>query len=345
MKATRQTSITGYTSSDRLDKLHEAVANVQKSLGQVIANVDANRKDTKRYTDKIVTQIAESTTQISSALSSSSNVSSKSTPASTLTPTAFKPTFAKVVGIFNAGSPRSFPPLNSRTPKRMRYDDSSSRPSSRDTTPKSSSNVRQTVSGTSTDHGLTAPIRNSQKPQRQSHTSKFTKSLYLRNFAPTVTVEIISSMIKRKIVNADDSNFSVRLLVKKDQQLDDLTFVSFRLMCTEEIFPKCSDPAIWPDFAEIGEWIERPRKTRRVAEITPEEFVVHADDSETEPGATPVPHSVVDSSAPNTEENNLMDFQLDHEQNLAGKQTLEVEPDKVLPEAENSQGDSQESQK
>ena len=47
------------------------------------------------------------------------------------------------------------------------------------------------------------------------------------------------------------------------QPLEDLTFVSFRLMCTEELHPKCSEPSIWPDFAQIGDWLEKPREKQK----------------------------------------------------------------------------------
>lgn len=77
---------------------------------------------------------------------------------------------------------------------------------------------------------------------------------------PNVSEQMISTYIKSKIPNLSDNDFALRMLVKKDQNLDDLTFISYRLSCTDEHFTSMLDSFFWPSHVMIGEFIERDRK-------------------------------------------------------------------------------------
>lgn len=50
------------------------------------------------------------------------------------------------------------------------------------------------------------------------------------------------------------------MLVKKDQKVEDLTFISYRLLCNDLYYEKFIDSAFWPSHVMIGEFIEKPRK-------------------------------------------------------------------------------------
>lgn len=255
-KQSRQLPITGCLPSDKIDKIYDMISDVRRTVDRVVDNVIVHRTESKEYSQTIEEKINQATALIKSSATHSSS-------AINVNPLSY----SSVVGSSNINSNSSFPSL--ATPnrlKRRRIEGASARPQGtpQTATPKSTLKGRTTLSGTSTDHGLTAPIKKTLSSRKVSPTSHLVRSLYLRNFATSVTVGTISELIKNKLPGISDNEFNVRILVKKDQPLDELSFVSFRLMCTEDLYPKCSDPSMWPHFAEIGEWLEQPREKRRL---------------------------------------------------------------------------------
>lgn len=85
----------------------------------------------------------------------------------------------------------------------------------------------------------------------------------------TVTIDDVIKHVKEKIPLENWKHFSIRLLVKKDQQLDQLSFVSFRISCTDKVFCKLMTPDMWPDHVMIGEFVEKP-KPRTFGHFLPE---------------------------------------------------------------------------
>ena len=195
-----------------------------------------HRKESKLYSGSIVAKIADnSATQMSSTTASKPSQFDRQ-------PNRNNPTFASLLNSSTVQSPRSsFPPLNAHTHKRRRTEENHATPtqqnnsamgqSSKSATPNPSLKGRVTVTGTSTNHGLSAPVRKDSRlqNQRSAISNRLPRSVYLRNFATSVTVETIAGIIKIKIPQVADNEFMVRILVKKDQPLEDLSFVYFRV--------------------------------------------------------------------------------------------------------------------
>lgn len=88
------------------------------------------------------------------------------------------------------------------------------------------------------------------------------KSLYISRIPTEVTTAKMIEYIKRKIPELNDNEVKLNLLVKKDQQIDRLTFVSFRLACVDNLYDKLSEPSFWPRNVLIGEFVERPKQPK-----------------------------------------------------------------------------------
>lgn len=69
----------------------------------------------------------------------------------------------------------------------------------------------------------------------------------------------------------EEGDIDLRLLVKKDQNLEDLTFISYRLLCTEIIYQQLMESSFWPSHVFIGEFVDKPRPPRIVAASLDEE--------------------------------------------------------------------------
>lgn len=155
-------------------------------------------------------------------------------------------------------SDSSFPRLERHNSKRRRGDAQTMTPNE---TPKSAFKSRQLTAGTSqtTDHGLGSPVKVKQFARARSN---LTKSLYVSRLQTTVTIDRLLSYIKGKIPEVKENDMALRMLVKKDQPLDELTFVSYRLMCTDGLYEKFADAAFWPAHVKIGEFIDKPRQPK-----------------------------------------------------------------------------------
>lgn len=155
----------------------------------------------------------------------------------------------------------NFPSLNSV--KRKRQSSSSFTPKRIRRDPKVAAQKglfvnRMLTSGTNakSNHGLGSPVR--ARPNK----SAFTKSVYVSKLKPDVTEEAIVSYLKSNIPDIKDDMFALRLLVKKDQKVDQLNFISFRLSCTDSLFNQLIDPSFWPSHVMIGEFVEKRKQIK-----------------------------------------------------------------------------------
>lgn len=159
---------------------------------------------------------------------------------------------------------RNFPSIeNSRKSGKRRCPDDS--PTS---TPKIQFKNRVLVPGTAgnVDHGLGDSV-SVNKTKRTSPYAHLVKSIYISRLQPTVTIEKITDYVKKKMPELKTNDISLRMLVKKDQKLDELTYISYRLACTEELYSKFMESEFWPAHVMIGEFIERERKRANVADF------------------------------------------------------------------------------
>lgn len=241
--AKAQPKITEFTMPTKIDELFTLLQDVRKTVVDTNKKVSSQFEASKSYSE-VLKEIKEVTVNTDKRL-----VVNEQKALS----------YSAVVGRNNALTNKmsSFPQLTDRTPKRKRVENSPP--------PKSLFKGRALITGTNTnvDHGLgdvvlaNKPKRVSPSPSPYAHLKK---SVYISRLQPTVTAEKISAFIKSKMPLLSDNDISLRMLVKKDQPVNELTFISYRLSCTEENYEKFMDSSFWPSHIMIGEFIERPRK-------------------------------------------------------------------------------------
>lgn len=129
---------------------------------------------------------------------------------------------------------------------------------------------RQLFTGTieTNDHGLgnavQPHIRKSQAMNREKiQRISLPKSIYVSRLETSITADNIVNYIGNRVPNLDASHISVRLLVKKDQDLNELSFISYRLSCTEALYDTFMSPTIWPSHVRIGEFVEQQQQRKK----------------------------------------------------------------------------------
>lgn len=129
-------------------------------------------------------------------------------------------------------------------------------------------------SGTNEDttHMLGAPVVFTERRRhRQNSTNavparpKFTKSVYITRLQPSVTVDGLKLFLHTQIKDLDESQMSIRMLVKKDQDMSEMSFISFSISCTDNLFSQLGSPSFWPSHIKMREFINEPRKPRETA--------------------------------------------------------------------------------
>lgn len=91
---------------------------------------------------------------------------------------------------------------------------------------------------------------------------KIWKSLYITRVSTDVNCDQIVNYIKGKIPDVNQDDIKVHMLVKRDQPLEKLTFISFRVACIDTLYGKLDDASFWPPHVMIGDFVERPRKPK-----------------------------------------------------------------------------------
>lgn len=101
---------------------------------------------------------------------------------------------------------------------------------------------------------LVSPVKNRQL-------NKFTKSIRVSGLHPTVTANDMTEYIISNTNITDKARFSCRPLVKKDQDVTQLSYISFKIDISDEDFNTLMDPLWWPNNCTIREFvrIEKPR--------------------------------------------------------------------------------------
>lgn len=226
------------SSNAKIDQIIDVLNNVKSTLDATAENVKIHREETK--------------TNAKAVAEMKSN----------------KPTFASFASSMKntPSNINQFPPLN-RNHKRKRTENTTDTEDS----PKKTFRHRKLVAGTgmAENHGLGSPVKKSSTQIRLS--SKLTKSIYISRLSPSVKTEQLRSYITSKLNSMEEGDIDLRLLVKKDQNLEDLTFISYRLLCTEIIYQQLMESSFWPSHVFIGEFVDKPRPPRIVAASLDEE--------------------------------------------------------------------------
>lgn len=245
-KAKNQRPITDFARSvSSNDKSEEMMV----LLHEIKSSITEHRNETKSYA-AVLSEIKDSTNSQNNKIKSSS-----------------QPLFSSVAAIGSKLSTNEFPLMNSLTQKRKRMNSTPFTPKRlrtdvRITAQKAALNDRKLTSGTNNiiNHGLGSPVKLNSRSTQLNVSKKLTKFIYVSRLKPNVTDELISSYIIGRKPDLSDKDFALRLLVKKDQKLDDLSFISYRLSCTPEMFDTFIDPSFWPSHVMIGEFFERQRE-------------------------------------------------------------------------------------
>lgn len=95
-----------------------------------------------------------------------------------------------------------------------------------------------------------------------------TRKIFVSRLEPTTScADIIEHLMSKKLI--DDANDIIcTKLVKKDANLGELTFVSFKLDVPERLFVAINNPLMWPDSVAIREFVDTPARPRAVATIS-----------------------------------------------------------------------------
>lgn len=138
------------------------------------------------------------------------------------------------------------------------------------------------------------------RPSKQHTENPFSKSLWVSRFHPDTTVEEIASYITESTPLNDSSKFRCTKLVKKDQEISKMSFVSFKIDVSPEDYDIIVQPEYWPannsvrEFKKIqppktDQWIPRsqfePAMTGRQSDNFPP--LTKASDTATEGASSP----------------------------------------------------------
>lgn len=124
---------------------------------------------------------------------------------------------------------------------------------------------------TGTEHNLGAPVV---IPERRKLTKriesngklparpKFKKSVYISRLEPSITVDGLKMFLGARMPDLNESDLDIRMLVKREQELSELSFISFCISCTDDLFSTLNSPSFWPAHIKMREFIHEPRKPR-----------------------------------------------------------------------------------
>lgn len=227
--------IIAYIEGSKLDQIIPMLSDMKLNVNDVTNVVKTNNETAKSYAS-VLTEIKENTNEIK-----------KKKLVRQLVPTKVNETKTMNLG-------QDFPSIDSRTPKRKRLNEPIE-------TPKRKFRDRILHCGTNenTDNNLGSPVKLT-RPKKISPFSHMTKSIYVSRLKNDVTVDKITAYIESKISNVKLEDFALNMLVKKDQAIDQFSFISFRLRCTPEYYVTFKDSSFWPKHVMIGEFYEQKRK-------------------------------------------------------------------------------------
>ncbi|RYE24259.1 MAG: hypothetical protein EOP45_06000 [Sphingobacteriaceae bacterium] len=138
-----------------------------------------------------------------------------------------------------------------------------SRPRSLDDKTKAAIKSRKLTSGNNTiaSHGLGSAVAPKTAPAKPKPVRiELPNSIYVSRLETSVTSENLIGYIKQQIPSLNIKHVAAHILVPKDKELESLSFVSFRLRCTNDLFDQLSSPDFWPNHVCIGEFVEKPKQ-------------------------------------------------------------------------------------
>lgn len=96
------------------------------------------------------------------------------------------------------------------------------------------------------------------KPRQKTVKKLPEKAIWIGRLHRDTTTEEISSYIKNELNITNVDQLEIRKLVKKDRDLSEYSFVSFRVACSAELFNILLDAKKWPSYCQIREFKIEP---------------------------------------------------------------------------------------
>lgn len=124
------------------------------------------------------------------------------------------------------------------------------------------------VFGTGTtlgDDALGRPIQPKKPNESQTKTASFTKSIFITRLDAFLSTEKVLKYIKSKGVIVNDANIECRKLVKANQDLNELSFCSFKLSTNDELYSELTSPSFWPPSVGIRGFVANNTNGKRPA--------------------------------------------------------------------------------
>lgn len=86
--------------------------------------------------------------------------------------------------------------------------------------------------------------------------ANFDKSIWVSGLAPATTNEEMMDFVLKASGSEDKNQFNCRKLVKKDADIDQLSYISFKIDANEQLFEQLMNPDIWPNYVRIRQFIQ-----------------------------------------------------------------------------------------
>lgn len=103
------------------------------------------------------------------------------------------------------------------------------------------------------------------------------RGIFVSRLSTSTTNEMVVGHLINKKVIGDASEVKCVKLVSPKRDINDLSFVSFKLLVPESKFASLSDPKIWPSSVAVREFVNQPRRNLKIASLSdPEPMAVGA---------------------------------------------------------------------
>lgn len=158
-----------------------------------------------------------------------------------------KPTYAKVVSGAKTGHNR-----NADTPKSSRTQGNNGL---------SKTKTPSAVAAAGTVNKVIGKPLSPEKPRQKIVKKMPEKAIWIGRLHRDTTENDISSYIKNELNITNADQLEIRKLVKKDRDLSEYSFVSFRIACSDEMFNALLDVNKWPSYSQIREFKLEPIKS------------------------------------------------------------------------------------
>lgn len=107
----------------------------------------------------------------------------------------------------------------------------------------------------------------------QAQKPKFDKSIHVSRIDKSVSLDMINDYIAQNSQLKPSDDFRCTLLVKKDKDINSLSFISYKIDVNSVHFAELIDVNFWPEGAYIREFIPQERKSQTLADFLPNQPV------------------------------------------------------------------------